>query len=49
MGVTKKDTISKLPTEARPQGEALAISPTGYFTISEGGTPPIWFFAADGS
>lgn len=34
-----------LPTEARPQGEALAISPTGFFTISEGATPPIWFFA----
>jgi hypothetical protein len=35
-----------LPTVAEPQGEALAISPTGFFTISEGGTPPIWFFAA---
>jgi hypothetical protein len=34
-----------LPTVAEPQAEALAFGPAGYFTLSEGATQPIWFFA----
>jgi hypothetical protein len=35
-----------LPTMPEPQGEALAIGSDGFFTLSEGTSQPIWFFAA---
>jgi hypothetical protein len=35
-----------LPTVAEPQGEAIALAGDGYYTITEGDTPPLWFFAS---
>lgn len=35
-----------LPTVDEPQGEALAVAADGYYTITEGEMPPLWFFAS---
>lgn len=36
-----------VPVAAEPQGEAIgfAADGSGYFTVSEGSNPPLWFFA----
>lgn len=38
------------PAPREPQGEAIAFAAdgSGYFTVSEGAAPPIWFFEARG-
>jgi hypothetical protein len=34
-----------LPAMDEPGGEAIAVGPAGYYTISEGAMVPVWFFA----